>query len=508
MSLFRTGIKPLVNINTIVCDNFVNLKTTIKIPHNRDILNFTASLKSSTFTKLIGTNKSELGDTINLIDLKKYKLNKSIKSIVEYNEDEYNHLHKKVLTKSSDKLKKEIYSHTYFEYGFENWIITDLVKKYNITGKELFLSMTENNEKYNNIWNNYPVANSGYKSFDWIECYGIKNSYPVDIYKSETRLNLRRYVDRSGIGGYERLIELMEEKIKSKPVEYLIVNEENDENEENEEIKRNEEIKVNDNYDKSETIEDKIFVPSMDLEGKKINYFNHNLDSNKIKYTFDLDTYTKLATSSNGVNVYEDRTNFLMKEDIEKLNEFKNFISDGIKKKIFNLNKYFTYELRPCYDWDSRSKTDKSDIENYILTPQKKCSMENISITNCLIFGETNIRFSDVEKLLSLIRFETQHYSVTLDNFTIYYYSEHCLGANLNDEKINSMEFCKYQNMLECAKWLVQIMNEINPNLINHHNYHTIVEYCKYKDHWQEQQFNNLILREKYRIKETTFEIE
>ena len=132
--------------------------------------------------------------------------------------------------------------------------------------------------------------------------------------------------------------------------------------------------------------------------------------------------------------------------------------------------------------------------------------LENISIVNCIIFGESNIRFSDVEKLLSLIRFGSKLYSHTLDNFTISYYSDHQLLLTTDDKEINSLEFCKYSDMLECAKWLVQIMNQINPSQINHHNYHTIVSYCKFKDNLEEQYFNNLTLVEKMRIKQKSFE--
>lgn len=115
-----------------------------------------------------------------------------------------------------------------------------------------------------------------------------------------------------------------------------------------------------------------------------------------------------------------------------------------------------------------------------MLTPYISVGLENVSIVNCIIFGESNIRFSDVEKLLSLIRFGSEYYSYTLDNFTIRYYSEHHLLLNTDDKKINSLEFCKYSDILQCAKWLVQIMNQINPSQINHDNYHTIVAYCKF----------------------------
>lgn len=85
------------------------------------------------------------------------------------------------------------------------------------------------------------------------------------------------------------------------------------------------------------------------------------------------------------------------------------------------------------------------------------------------------------------------------------YYCRKSLDTNSDSEKINKMEFCKYQDMIECAKWLVQIMNEINPNELNKHNYHIIVQYCKLKDNNSEKNFHNLIENEKYRINSQTF---
>jgi hypothetical protein len=54
------------------------------------------------------------------------------------------------------------------------------------------------------------------KYFDYCGSYGLKNYYPLNIYKSQTKLNLRRYVDMSGITGYYNLIKLFENKITSK----------------------------------------------------------------------------------------------------------------------------------------------------------------------------------------------------------------------------------------------------------------------------------------------------
>jgi hypothetical protein len=451
MSFYRTGIKPLVTINTLVFDNFIKVKTNFKIPPNEFIFD----------TNLINLNKSE--NSIRLDDLKKLKLNQSINSLINYHTDKYS-IHHKVLSKISQELKSEIYTNTYFSEGFEKWIITNFVRKYVITGKELFLAMTKNNETYQNIWNE-KMINAQEESiyFDYCNGFGLKNTYPVDIYKTTTELNLRRYVDRNGFQGYNKLIELFEEKIKSQPINLIPLN-----GDTNLTTDLANDITVDDNS--SNTI-----IPSMDLKGKEINYYNHN---DKKIYILDTDKYV----------------------------EFSEFINKGIENKIFNLDKYFNYALKPQYNYEPDCQLDRNNLDNYVLTPHINTRLENISIANCIIFGESNIRYSDVEKLLSLIRFSSSYYTRTIDNFTIVYDLEQNIEPNVYDDKINQMEFCKYADMLECAKWLIQIMNQINPNQINHHNYHTIVRYCKQKDNLHEEYFNNLVSSEQMRIREITFD--
>lgn len=477
MSLFRIGIKPLITINIVVFENFVNLKTNFQIPlneyiYNKNInfnkkkLNFLSVFKND---EKMDLKSSDNMNIINIDDLKKLQLNQSIKTIIKANEDTYD-LHKQFLTNLSEKLKKEIYENTWFESNFEYWKITNLVRKYNIDGKTLFLTMVKDTKEYQDLWEK-KIPNEGYKYFDYCGDYGLKNSYPLNIYKSQTKLNLRRYVDRSGTLGYQNLIKLFEEKIKL-PANTNIKIEEIEETIENKKS----------TYDlNSDVIQ--IKIPSMNLEKLEINYYNRNFYFSDKKPTYPLDI------NHNG-----------------KFNEFNKFLSEGKNNKTFDIDKYFKYVLRKNYDYDEYNELNKFDLKNYVLTPMSGIGLENISIVNCIIFGESNIRFSDVEKLLSLIRFSRGYYSYTLDNFIIDYYNEHHLSLMTDNDKINSLEFCKYYDMFECAKWLVQIMNQINPSQINHHNYHTIVSYCEFKDNKEEEYFNNLILNEKFRIKSKTFE--
>lgn len=336
--------------------------------------------------------------------------------------------------------------------------------------------MTENNHKLIAIWEK-TKANGNFKYFDYCEEYALKNSFPVDIYKTETKLNFIRYIEITGPDNYLKLLNLFENKIQSKSDEFIFENnmkplylESND--------KYNPDS--NDKYEPDSNDSD-IIIPSMSLDLKKIDYCNHII--NLKNYSLDIEQNDS--------------------QDNEFM-ELKKFISDGIKNKIFNLDKYFKYVLRQTYDYSNQ--IDKSDLDNYILTPRFNTKLESVSIANCIIFGESNIRYGDVENLLTLIRFDIKMYSYSIDNFTISNFSGLNLTPNIDDNSINKMKFCNYQDMLLCAKWLIQIMNNINPSQINHHNYHILVQYCKLNDNPEKLRFNNMLIQEQMRIKEITFE--
>lgn len=169
------------------------------------------------------------------------------------------------------------------------------------------------------------------------------------------------------------------------------------------------------------------------------------------------------------------------------------FVITGSNDKIFNLDNYFV--CLPKYDTFNNNYQDynfQNKLSDHVLMPLENTSMENISIVNCIIFGDTFISPFDVEKLLSLVRFERNMFKYTLDNFEISSFDK-SIVFNAGHEKIIKTKFCKYQDMVICAKWLIQIMNKIEPNKINPHNYHILVEYIIQKDNMKEILFNKLV---------------
>ena len=61
--------------------------------------------------------------------------------------------------------------------------------------------MTQNNQKYINIWNDFKTE-QGVKYFNYLQPY-----------KTETMLCLHKYVERSLIDDYKKLLELFEKKL-------------------------------------------------------------------------------------------------------------------------------------------------------------------------------------------------------------------------------------------------------------------------------------------------------
>jgi hypothetical protein len=183
------------------------------------------------------------------------------------------------------------------------------------------------------------------------------------IFIKVKHLNLRIYVDISGPQGYKNLIDLMEKKLKSASVKYEI------------DVMEKEKNIVSSNVDKPEpkgTVLNSI--PSMNLDGKEINYFNHNYHSD-VKFSFDIDitdneTNNETIVTDKNNEKYYDFEN-LKKLEKQKLDKFKNFLSNGIKNKIFNLEKYFQYQLRECYSMEESDNLNTLDTNNYILTPKK-----------------------------------------------------------------------------------------------------------------------------------------
>lgn len=168
---------------------------------------------------------------------------------------------------------------------------------------------------------------------------------------------------------------------------------------------------------------------------------------------------------------------------------YKSFIHAGIKYNSFDLSNYFQFEFQQNYN-TNKSQSDynnRYNTNNYIYTPKYEMALWNFSMSNCLIFGKTNIRLQDVNNLLTLVKFKNMsvyHDVICIDNYRIRYIESLSSNAKytilfLTDkEYIDHLNFCStHEQKYFVVKHLIQIMNEVNEELLNHHNYNVLVEY-------------------------------
>lgn len=433
MPLFRKNVQILSNITNIIYNNKFNVKSVgIKVPN----------------TILTILDRTEFNNL---------KCNNNVKSRLEY----YDNLiedYKTIFENISVNLQFHFRNKVVFENGFDTMNITKMVRNFNISTKDIFLALTENNMKYEKYWDD-TETNNMYKYFDYIGTYYLKCHLPSDDnrYDADTIISFRRYVERSGTRGIKRLLELFEEQIKKPEIIYK----------ESEIICKESEIFEENNH--IEKIEH-LLIPDV-LPKLQQYYCNNNFD-----------------------NIYPLENN-------EKFSEYKDFYYKTMNTKSFNLSKYFKYIKKMNYN----DQEHILPINSYTLVPLTNTSLENLSVSACIMFGDDNIRLCDVEQLLSCIRVKCDIYSYTIDNFTISTYDKHVLELCDDSETLNKIEFSQYDDFLNTCKWLIQVMNNMKPKNINHHNYGVLTKYCKNNDNFEKQRIRNLIYIEKRRIENCTF---
>lgn len=138
-------------------------------------------------------------------------------------------------------IKKTILENTYYGRGCEEWDITNLAIKYNISGKDVFIALVSNSLPYgigqlsykkdknsldelNKEWDRREIKakeeNYNYVYFDWHNGIGIKNKFPIDMHHPECQfiLNMRRFNDRNRDSGYNKILDLLNQRINESQV--------------------------------------------------------------------------------------------------------------------------------------------------------------------------------------------------------------------------------------------------------------------------------------------------
>lgn len=146
---------------------------------------------------------------------------------------------KDFLTKESKEpelLSKEILNETFFDREFNNWNLTNFMRKNDVHSRELFLSMVLDADPYGagtlaNITKSKEEILADFEKkvdgetvyFDWYNGIGIKNHFPVDHYQTGLELDIRRFNDRNYNNGYHKLLRVMEHYIKEEPKKFTRV---------------------------------------------------------------------------------------------------------------------------------------------------------------------------------------------------------------------------------------------------------------------------------------------
>ncbi len=385
--------------------------------------------------------------------LKKNNKESSIKFITNSSQVDHNYLIDRALKYISEKfgkvgkdnvdtIKNDILNLTYYDGSMERWNITNIARKYKLSGKDVFIAMAshfecsqQTTEKMEEDFNNV-CKDSDYAYFDWYNNRGIKNSFPKNIYNNLTPfiLNMRRYEDRNGYS-YEKIF-------------YLIIR--------------------------------SIINKSIDNNYEKINEDEYHKSKNNKLHTV---TNKEIESHNSHINYSEEQKELLNSYTLNKVPFSSNHRNSVLRDKN---DEIWPYQMKEFYDKYVSSKLNECELllgfDWYYGSIQlnHKIQMKDISVINMLIYGKTFITsLNDVERILSYVRinFDRENEIYQLDNYVItwkFLYSNNPKRYTIswNDENVDTIDFARKDiDKLYAAKYLIQLMNEVDPNLLNINNY-------------------------------------
>lgn len=170
---------------------------------------------------------------INLLDNNNENERKVIALLTK--ENQYLKFHGNIIDSAINKIKDEkkkikirddIINETIF-HGSSDWVITDITEKYNVSGFEVCCALIlgskpfqmgvfSHDEKFNKevlkeIFDSRIEKDCDKVYFDYINGVGVKNGFPI---KSGVHfsLNMKKYNERNGWTGYEKIIALLASK--------------------------------------------------------------------------------------------------------------------------------------------------------------------------------------------------------------------------------------------------------------------------------------------------------
>jgi hypothetical protein len=125
-----------------------------------------------------------------------------------------------------DEILKDIREKTFYSCTYEQWDITELVRAHKLTSFDVFRVLVDSvpfgmgffshqknfmtDDKIREAFDSHASGN-GYSYFDYWNGIGLKCHFPIDVNNNSTpfSLNMRRYNDRNGYTGYQKIINLL-----------------------------------------------------------------------------------------------------------------------------------------------------------------------------------------------------------------------------------------------------------------------------------------------------------
>lgn len=391
-----------------------------------------------------------------------------------------------------DQIINEILEHTYFERYFEEWDITDICRKYNISGRDVFIKLCiynpdveedsedEENDKDNHDGYAYSSRatntsrtlgrrfdnaikhnTSRYKQengavyFDYINGgVGVKNKFPINVYKSRFSLQMRRFNSRNNYCGYYRLLRFFINKITQGIThEFTSILDQFKE------------------LDMLYTTGCESMERNNDCRTKMCISYNNRLIN-------DMGTIDKYKNAWNWRNRYYFETNKAAYEQIDpNVYDLEATYNTYFKDAGLKLDLAYYFNLK-----------EMSTVVNNVITKTYvygnnnfTCELKNVSIINILLFSKSRVNYESLNNLLEYVRIkQLDEYcsnGAQIDNYIV----KHRLTSN---PKYSSVEFMKYdeydtefkfakslRDKTTVARYFITIAQEYPPDTLNMHNF-------------------------------------
>ncbi len=347
---------------------------------------------------------------------------------------------------------RDLHDFTFFTPSLDELDITNLVRKYNLSSFDVFYNMVSSEVTLGMETNGFgnltksqikeyyerelSLTNQSYVYIDYCNKTEVNFMLPINPNDNDTpfKININEYNQINNNSGFDRILSmLMESKHNINPSfkQY------------SPEFKSSNTNPIN--YIKIQTINDLV-----------------DLDTNK-----DSIVYQSIVEQKKYTHAKQNSMN------IDCSNNWNYLTTPYYLKHIKPFPEYC--ELAYGFDY-SHGLVNKYNIKLNYNVP-----FDSISVINMLMFGKTNVNYMMIERLLGLVRYNITKENVQLDNFVIQYTDSPYMCLTNKKYKIAWSEY--FDNIsfaqtdmqkLTIAHYILQLMNEVDPDILNFHNYYEI----------------------------------